>query len=379
MTQLSRYSVVGLAKETTLNTYIAPTVFVPFTKVDFEDKFVEIKDTSFRANDTELQGMYQGVVEADWTIDMFAYPDVAGHFLRGMIGPDTVTAGVSTTLSSATTAGATSITTVASIPAATTIQIDTGTNIEYAITGTPSGAGPYTIPLTSPAGGLTKAHASGVTVIGQTTHTFKQSPSRATYSLTVNDTINTLGYVGAAFSDLDIKIDPKGAVSFNSKLKSFPGVAQPTMTPGFTPNPPFLGWEWNMTNGGASSTRGLTFDLKIKRKLDVIHSSIGVQAPREIFQGPLSTDGTYTAIFENNLDMNLYLNYSQTATTAALTAPIGSGGAQLALTLSKSGYHKGHRQWKDYVQAQYSLSGIYNTADAGAVQAVLQNFVTAAY
>lgn len=381
MTQLSRLAILGIAKETTPNTYLAPTAFIPFTKADFEDQYAEIKDMSFRANDTELQGMYQGVVEADWTIDLMAYPDISGHFLRGMIGPDTVTPGITTATSASSVAGATSLSTTASIPAMSYIQIDTGVNLEYAQVTAVTGVGPYTLTVAGAgaAGGLQFAHASAVAVVSQTTHTFKQSPARATYSLTVYDTTQTLGYAGAAFSDLDIKIDPKNAVMFNTKLKTFPGVLQSSVTPTYTQNVPALGWEWNMNNAGAASTRGLTYDLKVKRKLDVIHSSDGVQAPREIFQGALSVEGTYNTIFENQIDMNLYINYTQTPTTASLQQPLSAGGASLALTLSKSGYHKGKREWKDYVEAQFTLAGIYNTTDAGAVSAVLKNYVSTAY
>ncbi|MCW2900928.1 MAG: hypothetical protein JWO67_3193 [Streptosporangiaceae bacterium] len=382
MTQLSKLAILGIAKETVANTYLAPTAFIPFSKADFEDHFAEIKDNSFRANDTDLQGMYQGVSEADWTIDLMAYPDVTGHFLRGMIGPDTVTAGVSTTMSSGSTAGATTISTAASVTAQSIIMIDTGINLEYAKVTNVSGAGPYvlTVQGLGTAGGLQFTHASAATVVSQTTHTFKQSAARATYSLTLYDTTQTLGYAGAAFSDLDIKIDPKAAVTLAAKLKAFPGVVQSTMTPTYTALPPALGWQWNMINAGASSTRGLSYDLKIKRKIDVIHSSDGVQAPREIFQGALDAEGTYSAIFENQVDMNLYLNYTQSPTTATLAQPLGAGGSSLALTMSKSGYYKGKRDLaKDYVEAQFSLSGIYNTTDGGAVQATLANFVTAAY
>src|SRR5581483_6543167 len=104
-----------------------------------------------------------------------AYPDISGHWLRGMIGPDTPAAGVSTTLSANTTVGATSITTAASIPLNSVIMISDagGTNVEYAKTGTPTGTGPYTIPITSPSGCLTYSHTSPTcTVVAQTTHSF---------------------------------------------------------------------------------------------------------------------------------------------------------------------------------------------------------------
>jgi hypothetical protein len=381
VTQLSRLATLGLAKESTAGTWLAPTIGIPFTKGEYEDMYTELKDESIRGNDTVLQGMYQGVVHAEWTIDVMMYPDLIGHFLCGVIGPDTVTAGVSTTLSASSLVGATSISTAASIPAGSTIQIDTGANTEYAVTGTPSGAGPYTIPITTPATGLTKAHSSSVAVVSQSTHLFKQSTSPLpTYSLTYYDTTQYISTSWGRLSDFQVKIDPKGAVSASLKYLAFPTVVQTTTTETFSTFDPLLGWSWNMTNAGASSTRGLTYDMTVKRATEAIHSSDGVQTPREIFAGAIEVDGTYKAIFENQTDLNLYTQYSQQPAVASLAQPLARGGQSLSLTLSKSGWYKGKRDLSGtYAAADFSLSGIYNTTDGGAVQATLKNYQSTAY
>ncbi len=392
MTVLSRLSKLGMAIEVTPGTYLAPTFAVPFTKASYDTVQDPLRDESIRANDSVLQGLYAGPISSTWDVETHLYPDVAGYFLR-MIGPDTVTAATSTTLSSSSSIGGTSISTVASIPAGSSIKIDTAANTEYAITGTPSGVGPYTIPLVTVAGGSTPlplaiAHSSGVAVTTTTTHTFKQVHTGVrppAYSLTVFDGVDTRGWAGCVMSDLQIKVDPKGTVTFNPKWSGFPEAAVSTFTPSYTTLPPFLGWQWNMVNAGGASTRGLTYDLSLKRAVDVIHSSDGSQGPREIFAGGLEVDGTYKAIYENTTDYLLYLNYVQQAATATIAQPAQMGGNQiggcsLALTMSQSGWSKGTRDLGGtYVQASFSLSGIHNTTDAGVVQAVLKNFVTAAY
>jgi hypothetical protein len=385
MTQLSRLAVLGIAKESTPGTYVVPTSYIPFTKADFEDQYSEIKDESIRANDSVLQGVYQGPVVAHWSIDMLAYPDLVGHFLASMIGPDTITPGVSTTLSSSSSASATTISTAATIAANSWITIDTGNNLEYAKVTAVTGSGPYTLTVTtsdSAAVGLTKAHTSGATVVSQTTHTFKQNPAapNPTLSITVFDTLQTLSYSYAAISDLSLKIDPKGAVTSSAKFTTLPGIAASAMTPTFTSTAPVLGWQWTMTNAGGASTRGLSYDLNLKRTVDPIHSSDGTQAARENFQGPITVDGSYKAIFENQTDLNLYTQYTQLPATATLQQPTAVGGQSLVLTMSKSGWVKGKREiGGSYVQASFSLSGIYNTTDGGSVSAVLKNFRTTAF
>lgn len=381
MTQLSRLATLGLAREATAGTYVAPSIGVPFLKGEYEDTYTEIKDESVRGNDTILQGMYQGPGHSSWSLDIQPYPDLIGHFLVAMIGPDTVTAGVSTTLSASTIAGATSITTAATMPAGSTIQIDSGATIEWAVTGTPTGSGPYTIPITTPATGLKYAHTSSVAVVSQSTHVFKQSTAvLPTYSLTLYDTTQTVSCSWCRLSDLQVKIDPKGAVGLSLKYTGFPSVTQTSATPAFSTYDPVLGWSWNMTNAGASSTRGLSLDVTLKRAVEAIASSDGVQTPREIFGGALGADGSYKAIFENQTDMNLFTQYTQSPTTATLAQPLARGGQSLTLTMSKSGYYKGKRDLSgQYAQATFSIQGIYNTSDAGAVQATLKNYSSTAY
>lgn len=386
MTQLSRLAHLGLSKEVTPGTYLAPTTFLPFTKVDYEDQFTEIKDESIRANDSVLQGLYQGVLVAAWGIDMMAYPDVVGHFLRGIIGPDTTTAAASTTQTGSSVVGATTlnVTSATGIIVGSYLSVDSGALQEYVLVTAVVGTALTVTTVAGQAVGMQKAH-SGATVTGQTTHTFKQSPTaaKATYSLTVYDTSTgtpTLGYPGAAFSDCQIKIDPKGAVALSTKLMSLASASQSTPTPTYTILPPALGWQWTMTNGGAASTRGITLDMTLKRATEAIHSSTGFQSPREIFQGAMEADGTYKAIFENLNDMGLFTAYTQSPTTALLQQPVVVGGESLALTMSQSGWYKGKRDLSTpFVQADFSISGIYNTTDSGSVSAVLKNYATSTY
>lgn len=382
MTVLSRGAILAMAREAVAGTYLAPTFTIPFTAGTYDTIYTPLWDQSIRNNDSVKQGLYQGPGESTFDMTLMAYPDIAGNFLR-MIGTDTVTAATSTTLSSSTIVGATSISTAATIPAGSTIRIDTAANTEYAITGTPSGAGPFTIPIVTPMTGLTLPHASSVAVTTTTTHTFKQSAPNVrppSWSISVYDQVDYRGFAGSQMSELSIKIDPKAAVTFQAKFSGYPEQVVSSFTYAGSTIQPQLGWSWTMTNAGGSSSRGLTYDMTLKRAVDVIHSSDGTQNPREVFPDALEMDGSYKAVYENTTDYNQYLNNSQTITTATLTKAIAFGGESLAVTMSQSGVSKGTRSLaQKYVQATFSLSGISNTTDGGVVQAVLKNFTTTAY
>jgi hypothetical protein len=387
MALLSRLATLGLGKEGsgTPGVYQAPTWAVPFTKAQFDDVINPERDESVRGNDSVLQGLYQGIWDATWDIDCLVYPDLIGMMLRGMIGPDTVTAGVTTTLASGSAPGAGSIVVAAAIPTGSTIMIDTGANVEYAVTGVQTGSAPnITTPLTATGTGttLTKTHANGAAVVSQTQHVFKQSPTTAlpTYSLTVYDVQQTLGYMYGRFTDLQLKIDAKAMVTLNSKLITMPFTIQSSVTENYTSVAPFQGWSWTTTQAGSASSRGLTLDLTLKRAAEAIHGSLGQQAARENFVGAIDVDGGYKAIFENQTDLANYLNNTQNPFVAGLKIPLGLGGQTLSLTMSQAGWYKGSRDLSGlYTMATFSLAGVQNTTDGGVVQATLNNWVTTAY
>jgi hypothetical protein len=386
VTLLSRGSILAMARESVSGTYLAPTFTIPFTAASYDTVYTPLWDQSIRNNDAVKQGLYQGPGDSTWDMTFHAYPDIAGNFLR-MVGTDTVTAATATTLSSSSIATATSISTVATIPAGSTIRIDTAANIEYAVTGTPTGVGPFAIPLLTSVGGpslaLTLPHSSGVAVTTTTTHTFKQNVPATrppSWSISTYEGVDYRGWAGCQMSELAIKIDPKATITFQAKFAGFPEASVSSFVYAGSTIQPNLGWGWNMTNAGGASTRGLTYDLTLKRATDAIHSSDGIQAPREVFPGALELDGAYKAIFENTTDYNLYINNTQSVTTATLAKAISFGGESLAITMSQSGWSKGTRNLSGtYVDATFSLSGIYNATDSGIGQIILKNFTTASY
>src|SRR6201995_3030269 len=149
MTALGRGAYVGIAKESTQGTWLTPTYYLPVTSADFEVDYDQLQDTSYRNNDSNLQGLYQGAGSSAVDVQFNAYPDSIGYALR-IIGPDTVSAGVTTTLSTTTTAGATSISVAATIPVGAIVQICPGATGEACISGPRSGSGPAPIRVATP-------------------------------------------------------------------------------------------------------------------------------------------------------------------------------------------------------------------------------------
>jgi hypothetical protein len=82
---------LGLAKEATPGTYVAPTVYLPVTNPKPADVIAAVKDEGLRGNNAVLQGQYPGISSATFDFDGDLYPDTIGNLFAAIVGPDTVT------------------------------------------------------------------------------------------------------------------------------------------------------------------------------------------------------------------------------------------------------------------------------------------------
>lgn len=156
---------LGVAVEASPGTPLAPTAWIPVTKLDWNDKPTWLEDKALRGSmGNDAYGIIQGVELGELTIEGPAYMDTVPFFVANLLG-DVTTTGTATaptgTLSSGAAAGATSVSSSVSIPTGTLIQIDVGNLAEIVTTsGPPTGTGPYTIPVPA----LAKSHLSGVAI-----------------------------------------------------------------------------------------------------------------------------------------------------------------------------------------------------------------------
>ena len=388
MTVLSRLTALGGARETGgQGTYLAPTFSIPWTAAEYEDATDPLRDESVRANDSVVQAVVAGPKQANWSITCSNYLDILGNWFVAMGLFDTVTPGVSTTFATGgSLAGATSISSTATIPSGSVVKVGSGSAVEYATTGSPSGGGPYSIPVTGlgAGGGLIYAHSSGDPIVSQTTHTFKQNRTFSTvwpsFSFTTQDGVDTLGWSGCVASELGLKIDPKALTSSDIKFTGQPSATQSTFSYAASAMQPTAGWGWTVTNASGVSTRGLTGDFTLKRSDEAIHASTGSQAPREVFAGALECDLAYKAIFENDTDINLFRSYIQTPTVHTVTKPLASGGESLVLTMSVSAYTTSKVvNSGSYLTLDQAVVGVNNSTDSGVTSVKLLNFVSASY
>jgi hypothetical protein len=91
MAKLSALGYLGIAKETTFGTAVAPTVFIPYDSIKNEDEIKKTVDEGRRGVLTKEFAIYNTTRHTKIDVESIAYPDTLGYFLLGILGKDTVT------------------------------------------------------------------------------------------------------------------------------------------------------------------------------------------------------------------------------------------------------------------------------------------------
>ncbi|MFB6955445.1 phage tail tube protein [Streptomyces sp. NPDC056309] len=325
---------VGIANETSQGTPVAMTSTVLVSEVKPKDNPSWLEDKSWRGSmATDAFAKIPGVSHAEIDLGGPAYGDGLGFFLRNILGDlsitGTSTGSGSTTLTAAAAVGATSITTQATVPASTAVQIGTGATSEVFTTGTPSGSGPYTIPLSTPTGGLRYAHASAEAVQPVTgpytqAHSLLNSGSGQPISHTITHflgptaTSGARQYPGACFSELSLKWNAESELlTWSGKATTWPSVALGAM-PVAAPSTvlPVASWRMKLGIGGPASGATLINtvtdgEITIKREVNPFYTVTGTQNPYIIQRGGLSVDGKLTFVAADESPLLYMLNNTQ--------------------------------------------------------------------
>jgi hypothetical protein len=390
---------VGIALEATPGTPIAMSNTMIVEKFDWEDKPKWLDDKGWRQWMSPLAGRQVGPLINDFSMSGNFFGDVLPFVLSNLFGdlvPTGTTTTPTTTLSATTatpTVGApiTSITTAASIPLGTIIQIDTGALAEIRKTGTPSGAGPYTIPFAAGERSLLYPHTSGVAVTAVTapyTSAFSVLNSGATavygqgqpptHTIThyqgVTATVGARQFPGACCSELSLMFNAESSlVQFDSKWQSWPSVIAPAL-PVSAPSSvlPIASWRGAVGIGGPASggtkVNALpSLKLTFKRKLEPDWTLSGVQTPYIIQRGAVDVAGEMEIIADSESQYLNMINNSQ----PQFQALVGNGLAganliQLQIDANQASYNAAKMDAsKENIRYKIMWDGITNTTNAG--------------
>jgi hypothetical protein len=322
-------SALGIATESTFGTPVSPTTFLPFTTCSINpDPGLFSPEVMMGRRHLDIFRLY-GEYKLSGSIDAPLFPNNGIPLLVASIGPDggrsgqpagngvtgsAVSGGFSGTLSSATTAGATSIpyATTGSAPTANTyVQVDVNSSTTTAevrkitsVTGTTS---PYTLQLDT---ALNFAHASGVTVAQvQAPFTHQLLYANQLDSLTIEKNVG--GYQSEQWAGCRVnKLSLKVATGNNAISASADVVAQ-NVSVLSTPSPiavvndsPFVFAEAVITLYGQAFYQATSFTLDIENGLKETYTLAQQHNVQYITPVTLKATGQIQLVFSSLNDTN---------------------------------------------------------------------------
>ena len=304
--QQSVRSYLGIAKEATRGTAVAPTDFIPVMKdalkpVDIVDP---LYDTGLRGSNALNYNYIPGRTRSTVDFGGAVFADTVGYGIAGLLGS------VATTGASA----------------------------------------PFTHTIS-----LFNSLASGGDV------------QPISYTLTDFYAVDVRSYPGCQFSDFSLKFNADGMLEYDAKSTGWASETVSDPTPTFSTILPTPVWRGTVSIGGSTVATAMTGNIDMKRPATPIYGISNTQDPYQVFLGPLETTGKITFVMEDDSQLLNFLNNSQPALVFNWAYGTGAAEVQIQATLTKGAYTTGViERGEDFVQVSVDFNAQANTTDDGA-------------
>ena len=317
--QQSVRSYLGIAKEATRGTAVAPTDFIPVMKdalkpVDIVDP---LYDTGLRGSNALNYNYIPGRTRSTVDYGGAVFADTVGYAIAGVLG-------------SVTTTGA-------SAPFTHTISL-----------------------------------FNSIAVGGDV--------QPISYTLTDFYAVDVRSYPGCQFSDFSLKFNADGMLEYDAKTTGFLSEVVATPNPSFSTILPTPVWRGTVSIGGSPVSTAMTGNIDMKRPATPIYGISNTQDPYQVFLGPLEVTGKITFVMDNDSELLNFLNNTQPALVFNWAYGAGASAVQIQATLTKGAYTTGViERGEDFVQVSVDFNAQANTTDDGAsggfspIKWVLQN------
>ena len=317
--QNSVRSYIGIAKETTKGTVVAPTDFIPVAKdslkpVDIVDP---LYDTGLRGSNVVNYNYIQGRTRSTFDFGGAVFADTIGYGIAGLLGS------VATTGASA----------------------------------------PYTHTIS-----LLNSLTSDVDV------------QPISYTLTDFYAVDVRSYPGCQFSDFALKFNADGMLEYDTKTTGWASSTVADPTPTFSTVLPTPVWRGTVSIGGSAVATAMEGSIEMTRGVTPIYGISNTQNPYQVFLGALEVTGNIKFVMENDSQLINFLNNTQPAIVLNWAYGTGSTAVQIQATITKGAYTAAViERGDDFVSVAIELNAQANTTDDGAsggyapIKWVLQN------
>jgi hypothetical protein len=303
--QQSVRSYLGIAKEATRGTAVAPTDFIPVMKdalkpVDIVDP---LYDTGLRGSNVLNYNYIPGRTRSTVDFGGAVFADTVGYGIAGLLG-SVATTGVSA---------------------------------------------PFTHTIS-----LFNSLASGGDV------------QPISYTLTDFYAVDVRSYPGCQFSDFSLKFNADGMLEYDAKSTGFQSETVADPAPTFSTVLPTPVWRGTVSIGGSPVSTAMTGNIDMTRPATPIYGISNTQDPYQVFLGPLEVTGKITFVMDNDSQLLNFLNNSQPALVFNWNYGTGAAEVQIQATLTKGAYTTGViERGEDFVQVSVDINAQSNTTDAG--------------
>jgi len=304
--QASVRSYLGIAKEVTKGTVVAPTDFIPIAKDSFKpvDVIDPLMDTGLRGSNVINYNYVQGRKHSTVDFDGAVFADTIGYALTGLLGA------VSTSGASA----------------------------------------PYTHTISLLNSGVAGADAQPIS-----------------YTLTDFYAANVRSYPGCQFSDFSLKFNADGMLEHSTKATGWASSTVSTPTPSFSTVLPTPVWQGTVSIGGVAVSNAIEGNIDMKRAVTPIFGIAQTQNPYNVFLGGLEVTGQIKFVMENDTELTRFLTNTQPAIVLNWNYGSGASEVQIQATITKGAYTAATiERGDDFVSVIITLNGLGNTTDAGA-------------
>jgi hypothetical protein len=317
--QQSVRSYLGIAKETTKGTPVAPTDFIPVMKDSLKpaDIIDPLYDTGLRGSNVVNYNYIPGRTRSTLDFSSAVFADTVGYALTGLLG-------------SVATTGSTA---------------------------------PFTHTISLKNSAVAAADDQPIS-----------------YTLTDFYAAAVRAYPGCQFSDFSLKFNADGMLEYDAKTTGWLSSSASTPTPSFSTVLPTPVWQGTVSIGGSTVATSMTGNIDMKRNVTPVYGISQTQNPFNVFLGPLETTGKITFIMEDNTELTRYLTNTQPAIVLNWAYGAGAAAVQIQATLTKGAYTAAViERGQDFVQVTVDLNAQGNTTDAGStagfsnIKWVLQN------
>ena len=303
--QQSVRSYLGIAKEATRGTAVAPTDFIPVMKDSLKpvDIIDPLYDTGLRGSNVLNYNYIPGRKRSTVDYGGAVFADTVGYAIAGVLGY------VSTT----------------------------------------GGSAPFTHEIT-----LFNSLAVGGDV------------QPISYTLTDFYAVDVRSYPGCQFSDFSLKFNADGMLEYDAKSTGWSSSVVSTPTPSFSTVLPTPVWRGTVSVGGSLLATAMTGNIDMKRPATPIYGISATQDPYQVFLGPLEVTGKITFVMDNDSQLLNFLNNTQPSLEFVWN--YGSGADELAIVanLAKGAYTTGViERGDDFVKVTVDINAQSTTADAG--------------